>query len=80
MTTETKLHIERLEERNERELALIRAGAIFQLIDRQKQAISDVEIAMILDLSVSLVRRAIASLEADGLIEQTFQGDWLVAF
>ena len=77
--TESKLHIERLEERNERELTLINSGAIFQTIERlDGVGISDVELAMILGITVARVRNAIAQLAEDNLVKQTFQGDWVV--
>ncbi len=80
MTEKTKLHINQLKERNHLENLLIASGAVFRLINSQMLPISDVAIAMELEMSVPLVRRAIATLEQDQLVVQTYQGDWQCAF
>lgn len=76
MPEKTKLHINQLKERNHLENLLIASGAVFRLISSQILSLSDVEIAMELEMSVPLVRRAIATLEQDQLVVQNYQGDW----
>jgi hypothetical protein len=80
MSEKTKLHIERLDERNKQELLLIASGAVFNLISSQMLGnLSDVELAMDLGVSIPLIRKAIATLATDGLITQDYQGDWAIA-
>lgn len=78
--TKTKLHIERLNQRHEQERLLIASGAIFQLISSQIEPVSEIAIAMYLEISVVAVRKAIAELLKDGLIEKDFQGNWEAMF
>ncbi|MGL4622455.1 MAG: hypothetical protein ACRCZS_25920 [Chroococcidiopsis sp.] len=80
MTEKANLQIERLRERTSQELLLIASGAIFSFISSQILPISDVAIAVELNISVPLVRQAIAELERDQLVVQTYQGDWECAF
>lgn len=80
MTEKTKLHINQLKENSRRESLLIASGAVFRLISSQILPISDVAIAMELEMSVPLVRKAIATLEQDQLVVQTYQGDWECTF
>jgi DNA-binding transcriptional ArsR family regulator len=74
----TKLHIERLTDRNTNERLLIASGAVFNFISSKILPISDVEIAMDLEISIPLVRRAIAALEQDELIVKNFEGDYVI--
>lgn len=76
MAEKTKLHIERLDERNKQELLLIASGAVFNSISSQILPKSDVELAMEFEISIPLIRKAIAALSQDGLIVQNYQGDW----
>jgi transcriptional regulator of heat shock response len=79
-STKTKTHLERLIQQRQQERLLLASGAIFQTIFDQIEPISDVAIAMDLNISVATVRNAIAELLKDGLIESDFQGLWSVAF
>ena len=76
----TKSYIEWLAERYERERLLIDSGAVFQTISNLHSPVSDVEIAMHLEISVGEVRNAIAQLHRDGLVSCDYRGDWEVAF
>ena len=83
IATEAKnsnLHIERLAQRYQQESLLIASGSVYQTISQQLNPVSDVELAMHLNISIPLVRTSLLELERDGLVEQSFKGEWEVAF
>ena len=69
-------HIELIKTRNKQEKLLIASGIVFQKISEINKAISEVELAMELDISVAMVRVAIALLEKDGLVYKDIKGNW----
>lgn len=71
-----KLYIEQLNENAAREKLLIDSGVIYRTICNCTSPISDVELAMQLDLSIANVRNVMLELERDNLVERNFQGDW----
>lgn len=75
-----KLHNKRLIEFREQEKLLIRSGAVFNLLSSSFHPVSDVAIAMELEISVAAVRQAIQELAKDGLVSRTLKGDWEVSF
>lgn len=75
-----KSHIETILERYEQEKLLIASGAVFQKLSQFIDWVSEVELAMELDISVAMVRSAIATLEKDGLVERNIKGDWRITF
>lgn len=75
-----KPYIEQINQRFEREKLLINSGLIFQTLTKQIKPVSTVMLAMHLNLTVFMVRQSLKELEADGLVERDFAGDWEVRF
>jgi hypothetical protein len=79
MSEKTKLQINLLNKRFRQERLLIASGAVFNLISSNLLPASSVAIAIDLGISVPMVRRAIAALEEDQLVVQTYEGNWAIA-